>query len=230
MFGEFKFLLFLGSIEIDFKTPKMIRILICDDHELFADGVCARLRQSGFDCDFVTTPQAFENKIEQNTYNIILCDINISGTSGFDLIKAFRPKLKNARVFILSGYNESYLFDKARNMKLDGFFTKSVPIEQLIEALKNKDLIDFIEPDIQKKWIPIPENIKEIEPRSFYLSGQEKKIIQLVAQGLSSKEIGEKLFISKNTVDTHRRNINRKLELNSVGALITFAHENGLIH
>jgi len=62
----------------------------------------------------------------------------------------------------------------------------------------------------------------------FKLSKQEREIIKWIVQGKLSKEIGELLFISKTTVDTHRRNINRKLNVSSVGELIKFANENNL--
>ena len=65
--------------------------------------------------------------------------------------------------------------------------------------------------------------------KQFRLSKQEKEIIKLIAEGKSSIEISELLFISKTTVSTHRRNINRKLEITNVGSLIKLVHENNIL-
>lgn len=205
------------------------RVLICDDHFLFGNGVKEILDKYGFDSTFVSTADECKKLLNSESFEIFLCDINLHDINGFDLLEEMKPRLTHTSVYILSGYHEHYLVEKARKLGLNGYIAKESKPEDFVELLiaGHKDFLDLS--NLKKSGpIQIP-NVKEFEPKTILLSKQEKKIIQLVAQGLSSKEIGDKLFISKNTVDTHRRNINRKLDLNSVGALITFAHENGLI-
>lgn len=207
----------------------MPRILLCDDHKLFVEGIGEKLKHLEFECNFVTSSKEFKNEVEHCFYDIILCDINIAGINGFDLLQEFRSRLIGSRIYILSGYQEQYLIEKAQKMNLEGFLFKDISIDKLLEVLRLEKGHEFIYPDFIKGYSMIPEPIKEIQPKAFILSKQEKKIIQLICEGLTSQEIGNRLFISKHTVDTHRRNILRKLDLCSTVALINFAHENVIL-
>ncbi len=206
----------------------MMRILICDDHELFAEGLKAKLFQEGLYCEFALNPSMLKEKISKYSFDIFLFDLNIGGINGFELIKEFRKELVG-RIYIISGYDEPYLIEKAKKMQLDGFLNKNIPIEKLISLIHLEKGHSFVYPENIGERKNIPEPIKELQPKAFILSIQEKKIIRLLVNGLSSKEIGEELFISKNTVDTHRRNILRKLEITSTSGLIKFAYENGIV-
>lgn len=206
----------------------MPHILICDDHTLFLEGLVGKLESYDYRCECVSNEEECRKHLQERNFDIFLCDINIAGFSGFELIKNLRAELKNCRIYMLSGFDEDYLVDKAKAMQVDGYLRKDISVQTLVDLLGNTE-DDFVYLPKTKINGSKPEVSTKGKTRTFILSRQEKRIIQLIADGLSSKEIGDKLFISKNTVDTHRRNISRKLEVNSPSALIKFARENNLI-
>ena len=108
------------------------------------------------------------------------------------------------------------------------FLKKETTVEELIDVIDRKQEEGFYSQPTpfskQNAFLNQDENFVN----KFKLSKQEREIIKWIVQGKLSKEIGELLFISKTTVDTHRRNINRKLNVSSVGELIKFANENNI--
>ena len=146
---------------------------------------------------------------------------------GFQLIQQFKKIHPKAKVIILSAYFEEFLVNKAARLGVDAFLPKETPIEELIAVIESKSH-DFYQASTTKKGIPDFDNKDKAQLKKFSLSAQEKQIIRLIIEGKTSKEIASELFISKTTVDTHRKNINKKLEISNSSSLIKFAHENNL--
>ena len=110
---------------------------------------------------------------------------------------------------------------------MSAFLPKETPIEELLEAIESTSP-EFYQASTTKKGIPDFAKTDNAQLKKFSLSAQEKQIIRLIIEGKTSKEIAGVLFISKTTVDTHRKNINKKLEISNSSSLIKFAHENNL--
>jgi DNA-binding NarL/FixJ family response regulator len=160
--------------------------------------------------------------------DVFICDLNIDHQDGFELIENLRPAIGDSKVIILSAYFEEYLIHKARKHGVFAFLKKETTVEELIDVIdRNEEEGFYSQPtplSKQNAFLNQDENFVN----KFKLSKQEREIIKWIVQGKLSKEIGDLLFISKTTVDTHRRNINRKLNVSSVGELIKFANENNL--
>ncbi len=204
-------------------------ILLCDDHTLFGSGISELLTNNGYDVTAVSSSDDCITLIKQNQYDAFLCDLNIDQKTGFEIYEQMKVFLKNTKAFLLTSYYEDFLIQKAEKIGFSGYLTKETSIEELILAIEMQTGDPFfttLTPILNNAHI---EGTKDFSINKIKLSKQEKEIIKWIVKGKKSKEIAIILFISKATVETHRRNINRKLELKTIGSLIQYAHENNLI-
>ena len=205
------------------------KILICDDHSLFCSGISELLVKHGHHVTEIFNSAKCIEALKEREFDIFLCDLNIDNKTGFDIFEEMKSNLTNSTSFVLTSYYEDFLAEKSKKMGFQGFLTKDALTEDILHALQLKKGSPFFSTLKASKKYVIIENTTEFPINKLRLSKQEKEIIKLIVKGKTSKEIGEKLFISKMTVDTHRRNINRKLEIKTVGSLIQFAHANNII-
>ena len=205
-------------------------IVICDDHALFLSGLSEILNKFGADYNVVTfnDSQSCKSYVQQNKVDVFICDLNIDNVDGFVLIEELKAELNGAKIIILTAYYENFLIKKAEKLGINAFLRKETTSDELINVIEFKN--DF--PFYTNKNNSISRNsfgsIDDSIGAKFRLSKQEKAIIKYICQGKTSKQIATILFITKNTVDTHRKNINRKLELSNTSTLIKFANENNL--
>ena len=210
----------------------MQKILICDDHLLFAKGLAEVLLSvnPSYQISTVHTTEDCKVFVQQHDFDIFLCDLNINSKDGFELIADLSDFLQEKKVVIISAYFEDFLIQKAKKLGMNAFLKKDTPVEELILVIEMPLPMDFYVNDDhnQSKNSNVGSNMETITVK-FRLSKQEKEIIKLVVKGIQSKEIADILKISKNTVDTHRRNINRKLEITNKSTLQQFAYESDLL-
>ena len=208
------------------------KILICDDHILFLSGLVEILQKFGNDYIVITFNNSDPCKsfIQENTFDVFICDLNIDNVDGFVLIEELKENLKEVKVIILSAYYEDYLINKAEKMGIDAFLKKETTAEELISVIEMEPKSPFYtnknDNRLSYDFLHKDQNIIN----KFKLSKQEKEIIKYIIEGKQSKEIASLMFISKNTVDTHRKNINKKLKITNSSSLIKFAHENNLFN
>ena len=153
--------------------------------------------------------------LQSTVIDVFICDIKIGNEDGLEFIQKQQILLRDKIVIVLSGFYENYLVQHASQLGVDSFLKKESGIEDLLPAILG---------DESTKLKNILLNHSENEPVKF-LSKKEKEILKLVTSGMRSKEIAEKLFISKNTVDTHRRNIHRKLNTTNTAELTRIVYE-----
>jgi DNA-binding NarL/FixJ family response regulator len=196
------------------------KLLICDDHLLFCEALKEVIQKFFPSLEIILCYDTVsaEDIIESTLLKTFICDINIKGQNGIELIQRMRKQLGDCIVIVLSGYFDSYMINKAKDAGADYFLKKEVSTEELFAAIRGEHL------DKLADW----ENIKNQHDQTFLLSKQEREIVKLVSQGYLSKEIADKLFISKTTVDTHRRNIHRKLSTTNSAEIIKMVYEGRL--
>ncbi len=216
---------------MQFPLPQMSKkILICDDHILFLGGLTEILKKFGNDYTVIgyNDSESCKTYIKENKIDVFICDLNIDNVDGFVLIEDLKIDLKDTKVIILTAYYEDFLIQKAQKMNLNAFLKKETTAEELITVIElernspfytNKNSIRFTNDFLTKDESII---------NRFRLSNHEKQIIKYVIEGKKSKEIASLLSITKNTVDTHRRNINKKLEISNNSSLVKFVYENNL--
>lgn len=205
-------------------------IVICDDHALFLNGLSEILIKFGKDYSVVTfnDSQSCKSYVRQNKVAVFICDLNIDNVDGFVLIKELKEELLNTKIIILTAYYEDYLIKKAKKLGVNAFLKKETTSEIIIGVIELENSSPFYTNKNNNKNLNEFQLIDNVTVNKFRLSSQEKEIIKYIVEGKTSKEIAQLLFITKNTVDTHRKNINRKLEINSNSTLIKFANENNL--
>ncbi|UTW63929.1 response regulator transcription factor [bacterium SCSIO 12741] len=213
----------------------MIKVLLADDHKIILDGI-AQLLQPEQDIEVVAQCIHGRDVIEQVAnleVDVYLLDLDMPEMNGIDCAQTLLKKYPNDRIIILSMHAEKALMTRCLEVGVKGYLIKTVGQQELAEAIRK----------VAQGETYFPKDVEEVltnksrvnpsltqSPLVAELSPRELEIIQWVVKGKSNKEISEGLFISPRTVDTHRTNIMRKLEVHNVAALVRFAFENKLVH
>lgn len=146
--------------------------------------------------------------------DIVFLDIEMPGKNGFDLVREVREKKVFPTFIFVTGYDQ-YTIKAIRNAAFD-YLLKPVDIDELKDAINRFKILQE-----EKQKIILPEKLKS----QFSLTDREIEIIKLLLEGKSSQKISEILFISKHTVDTHRRNLLEKTGAESTKALIAYINK-----
>lgn len=208
-------------------------ILIVDDHQLVIDGLKSMLASEK---NYVIKGEALNGQqaLEMITskpdeYQLVVTDITMPLMSGIELCKIIKEQFPHIKVLILSMHNSITIVKDALNAEADGYMLKNTGQDEFIKAIE-RVLGDgtYFSQDI----LPIILNLFQKEKKETLknaLTQREKEVLELIVQEYTSKEIAEKLFISKQTVDTHRINIMQKTDCKTLVGLIKYAIQSGYI-
>lgn len=191
----------------------MPKILIVEDEIIIAEGVKLYLEKNDYVSKIATTPEEAINFLKSNAFDAVICDINLQEElTGIDIVKQYHHQEKHGPVVFLTAYSNSEVMESAESL---------LPYAYIIKPFHNKQLLTTLNLAIANTKNEGRENTLN-EKLAEDLSQREKEILEQLAYGKTNKEIGECLFISKHTVDTHIRNIKEKLDLHKKGELIKF--------
>lgn len=215
-----------------------IKILIADDHPIFIDGIKSLIDSiEGFTVvDSAENGKVALNKIPECEPDIILMDINMPEMDGVDATRLVKEQYPDVKVIMLTMHDEIRLIKDVLEIGARGYILKNIGRDDLIKALETVSSgRPYLDPAVQEKMISSlgasEEEAKE-EPNAELVNSitqREMEILQLIALGNTSGEIAKTLFISKNTVETHRKNLLGKLSVKNTAALLKFAYQNGLV-
>ncbi|MEH6304088.1 response regulator transcription factor [Olivibacter sp. CPCC 100613] len=208
---------------------KHISLLIVDDHPVVLEGMKALLS----DNDSVTVKACCHDGesalrfLAEADIDVILLDINLPDISGIDLCKQIKCLYPHMHVIGISNYNERSMITKMLQNGANGYVLKNASAEEIINAIQsvvNKKL--YFSPEVQQSLFEAalhdPMNLPKLTRR-------EQEVLRCIAEGKTTVEIGEMLFISPHTVETHRRNLMQKFEVSNAAALIRVATQYQLI-
>ena len=209
----------------------MIKIGIIDDHQILINGLTNIVeKDSEIKIVFQETKGINVLKLDiLNSIDVLLLDIEMPEIDGIDLSKSILKLDPEFKILILSMYNEREIAQKLKDIGVRGFLSKNTAGEKLIETIKSIyngesyfNILRNNTKQISKENTKVlyKEKIKE-------LSQRENEILKQIVKGLSNQQIGEKLFISHRTVDTHRSNIMKKLDVSNVASLVRVALKSG---
>jgi len=206
------------------------RIVLCDDHVLFLEGLEKLIgTENNYEVmASYSNPANCIAYIKKTPPDIFICDLNLEKTDGFEIISQLKPYLTHTLTIILTAYNEDFLIDKARKMGINCFVQKSASREEFFEIFQRTPGDEFYTNVAKKNMKAFGQHETNFKQK-FKLSAKEIEIIRLVAKGKTSQEIGDQLFLSRFTIETHRRNIGKKLGISGITSLIQFANENHLL-
>lgn len=201
------------------------KVLVADDHPIFRKGLVNTIQQEdGFEviAEAGNGIEAF-GIIKKKKPHIAVLDISMRGMNGLEIAKKIKEENLNVKCVIITMHQDKELLNKALEVGVKAYLLKENSSYDLMVALKFVlDGRRFISPQISEKLI----ETDEIRESIFQLTSSEKRIVSLISEKKTSKEIAEKLHISVRTVDTHRTNICSKLDVHGVNALVLFAIEN----
>jgi len=210
-----------------------IRVLICDDHTLFCEGVKSLLKPEesievvGEACD---GRQAID-RVRALHPNVVLMDISMPDVSGFEATRKVRETDERVKVLILTMHDDEELVARCLEAGAAGYIMKDAPASQLIFAINAVNRGErYLSPGVLGKVVS--GYVKNAQrPRTSYdrLSAREREVLKLLAEGLSVKEIATLLNLSIKTVDVHKYNLMRKIDVHDRTQLIKYAIQKRLI-
>jgi DNA-binding NarL/FixJ family response regulator len=214
-----------------------IKIHLADDHQVLIDGILAVLKtKPNFEIvGFSLNGENLVEKVARNHADILVMDINMPEKDGIQVLREFNEKGFTCKVIVLSSYDDVKLIKEVIKLGASGYLTKQCAGENIIDAITTvaegnqyfsstvKDKIfNILTGSNQNATYDVTEIIASITSR-------ELEILNLIGNEKSGKEISEMLFISTNTVETHRKNLMKKLNVKSSIGLVLFATKHNLI-
>ncbi len=213
----------------------MIKVFLVDDHQMFRDGL-RHLIQKNSDMKVVGEAEngidALE-KVVQIKPDVAVIDISIPGLNGIELTKQVKKSVPKVEVLILSMHADTYFVANAIKSGAKGYILKEDSFKLLIEAIKKvakgKLAVSPVFNSIDLNKLFHKEKIDETSNKDNILTEREIQVLQMIAEGFTNTQIAEKLFISTGTVDTHRKNIMKKLNIHNVSGLVKYAIKRKII-
>jgi len=213
------------------------RILIIDDHPLFREGLKSLIaRNPGFEvAGEAGNGRKGMRMARELKPDLVVMDISLPDKSGIDLTRDIRSLLPETYVMIVSMHSKIDHITKAFQAGASGYVVKESAAERFTQGLEAVSRGEYyldssLSHKVVKRLAGLPEKESTItDARYEALTRREQQVMRLLAEGVSTKEIAERLFISPKTVENHRANIMNKLELHSTMELIRYAARLGLI-
>lgn len=205
----------------------MIDVLIVEDHPVVVEGMKKLLLESGLAKLCVTASNGKEALTYLNSFtpDIVLLDINLPDINGIDLCKTMKGLVPDIKILAISSFSQrSYIMRMMENGAM-GYLLKNSSEEEIIAAIN--DIIEG-KPHLHDE---VHEILRKAEKSDGVpiLSRRETEVLKYIADGFTNQEIGDKMFISPLTVDSHRKNLLMKLNARNTAALIKIAISKGLI-
>lgn len=205
----------------------MTKVYIVDDHALVIEGIYSLLQtekdieMAGYATNAINCLQYFTS----HTADVILMDISLPDMNGVDLCRQIKKNYPGIMVLALSTFNQGTYVRKMMESGASGYLLKNAGKQEIVEAIKivmkGKTYFSFDAGQALKSTT----QDNSIPP----LTKREKEVLVNIAEGLTNTQIAEKLFISIDTVDSHRKNLYTKLNVKNTAMLIRFAVENNLL-
>ncbi len=208
-----------------------ITLGLVDDHQIVIDGLMSLLKgHDKFSFAFATTnPTEVLKKIEQTPIDILLTDVMMPELPGNKLAKKVKEKFPAVKILALSMSGQGDLVNEMINdADIAGYVLKNIGKQELINALEKIGAGGIYFSDEVIDELKRTSNRKK-ENENAHLTAREIEIIRLIEKEHNNKQIAETLFISERTVETHRKNIFRKTNTNSVIGLVKYSYEHKLI-
>ncbi len=212
---------------------KQHSISIIDDHQLILEGV-ERMLADQQDWQFAegfTSVKAFEQFISTNILpDLLLLDIHLPSEDGLAACKQLHKSYPFVKIIMLTSLSEPAIVKSALKNGASGFLLKNMQKEELLDCLTSvMNGETYLHKEIEKLLL---QNSLGIKPENSYipkLSRREQEVLDLIAKECTSQEIAEKLFVSVNTIETHRASLLSKFGARNIAGLIKAAFEKGLI-
>ena len=212
--------------------PGKIKVLIVDDHPLFRSGLRSVIAA---DARFELAGEAGDGEtalkfILEKKPAVAVLDLNLPKLSGLDVVRKLHGKKNPTRIIVLTMHKEEELIHRALDAGVGGFVLKENAVDDILDAIQTvADGGNYLSPAVSGVLIQRrhrADSLATQKPGLKGLTNAEQRILKLIAEKKTSKEIAAALFISPRTVEAHRANIGAKLDLHGANSLLQFAIEN----
>lgn len=210
-----------------------IKVLVADDHQLFREGLINLLQQDE-GIEVISQAENGEEAAEKALHfkpDVLLIDIAMPVMNGIEATKLLKDRMPDLKIISVSMHSDKQYVKGMLEAGADGYLLKNCTHRQLTDAVHSvyagkKFLSDDITELVISGYL---DSANFVDDSYAQLSEREREIFLLLAEGFSTREIGEKLFISVKTVGTHKQNILEKLELKTNSDVVKYALKQGLI-
>ena len=207
-----------------------IKVLIADDHTLVAEGL-RYIIQAQDDLEFVGTAEDGQEAVRKAADiapDVVLMDNAMPGINGIEATRMIRQRSPRTQVIIVSMYADQAHVLRALQAGASGYLLKTAIAKELVEAIRHvHEGQRYLARGLAESVIDRLGR-EPLDPLAR-LSARERQVLQMVAEGLTAKEIGGKLSLSPKTVETYRSRVMEKLDLHDLAGLIRFAIEHGVV-
>lgn len=210
----------------------MINILIVDDHQLFAEGLKTMFNPK----DEITVVGHTTNGhevpalLKELEVDVILMDIDMPQLDGIQTLELMKKEGFDLPVLMLTMHQSMKFIRKALERGAQGYILKAASKKEVVDAIETvHQRKNYFHEKVSEQVFDYFRGKRTIDTNGQELSTREVEIVRCLAEGMNSKQVGEKLFISQQTVRTHRRNIMHKLHVKTTGELIRLSMEKGWI-
>jgi DNA-binding NarL/FixJ family response regulator len=219
----------------------ILRTIIADDHQMFVEAL-SNLFNNCMTRSFkvvATTPTGEDVSMLLRRWkpHLLILDMNMPIKDGLAVLVEIKDKYPDTRIIILTMYDDPKLLKETMNLGAHAYVLKTDGFRQLLDAVNSVlDNTQYVSETL-RRHVPMEDDAeKTIHSRfedkfitKYNLTKRELEILRLIAQALNNKQIGKELYISDQTVGVHRKNIMRKLSVNSTASLVKVAYEYKLI-
>lgn len=216
-----------------------IRIYLADDHQVLIDGLIAVLKTNkSFEViGYSLSGEHLTEELTELKPDILIMDINMPGKDGIAVLKEFSQKGFQCSVIVFSSFDDLKLIKEVLQLGAKGYLTKQAAGENIIEAINSVyNGEEYYSKSVREKIFQSfsgreKENGAASESETLELiTDREMEILKLISLEYSGKEISEALYISPNTVETHRKNLIKKLNVKNTIGLVKFALKHNVIN
>ena len=213
-------------------AEKEIKVLLVDDHQIILDGLQRLLADTpGIHCvASASNGSDALYRLQHLDVDVVLSDLDMPEMNGLELLARMRDERITAKVIILTMHDEAAVIQRVIDAGADGYLIKNSGKDDLLQAIKRVYAGErYFSSKVTESLLNQQTKTTAKDTLLSELTERELEVLTGVAEGLSNKEIGEKLFISPRTVDTHRTNLMKKLSVNNIAGLVRIAMRSGLI-
>ena len=209
-------------------NAQQVRILIVDDHPIVRHGLVQLIEQEP---SFKVTAQASSaeeavEKLASSPYDLAVVDVSLKGVSGLELIKQIRERGHELPVLVMSMHDEDFYAERALRAGAQGYIMKQRATSDVVTAIQRVLAGDlYLSKELSGKLLrrAVHPTSEAAAVGAEQLSDRELEVLQLLGQGVSTREVAEHLSLSVKTVESYRANIKRKLGLKNAAELMRYA-------
>jgi DNA-binding NarL/FixJ family response regulator len=200
------------------------KIFIADDHPLFLKGLKGFLEENNFDVIGEAPNGDLALKfIKEIEPHLAILDLDMPGLSGLEVAKLCYEMEIQTKIILLTFHKEAYIFQQAKSLNISGYMTKDFELEELLDCI---ELVSKNETYLNERILSEKTDFM-LSDKPVNITPTEIKIIRYISEGLTTKEIANLLFVAERTVDKHRSNIIKKLDLDKKhNSLLLWAQKN----